>query len=116
MFGYIAAALAAGLGWALYDQNKKPSGTPLQNAGAMIFKPGQKIRFPLNQLPPNVVPPQMLATFNQVSASSLIVQVNGQQQPGMVSGNLIATDGPGGQIMMPTPLPVTLPAAGATAL
>src|SRR5882757_3840310 len=111
MFGYLAIAGLSLLGWALYDSNqpKKGGTTPLQNSlGGSPYQVGQKVRVPLNQMPANVIPAGMLAAFNQTASSSLIVQVTGIQ-PGVLQGNLLATDGPEGQIMMPTPLPIAFP-------
>jgi hypothetical protein len=113
MFAYLAAGAVALLGWALYDSNKPKTSntTPLSNAlGGQPYQIGQKVRVPLNQLPPNLLPATTLATFNQVGAQYLIVQVTGFL-PGAIKGNLISTSGNDGEIVMPAPVPVTIPNA-----
>jgi hypothetical protein len=113
MFAYLAIGALGLLGWALYGSNSPKSGgsTPLQNSmTGSPYQVGQTVRVPFNQLPPNTIPPAMMATFQQVQADGVKIKITAVQ-PGTLSGNLISTYGPGGDIMMPTPLPLTVPTA-----
>ncbi len=99
------------LGYKLYSDKPKTQTTPFQNAlNSQPYQVGQRVRVPLNQLPANTLNPTMLATFNQVGATSLIVQVT-RVNSGSIQGNLLSTDGPGGPIDLPTAVPLTIPNA-----
>lgn len=107
-----AIGIGAGLlGLKLITDSKPSSSTPLQNnMNAKPYQIGQKVRVPLNQLPANTIPDSMLATFNQVGTTVLIVQVTAVM-PGTIQGNLLSTTGPNGEIMLPVPVPITIPVA-----
>lgn len=118
MFAYLALGALGLLGWALYGSNTPKSGgtTPLQNSmTGSPYQVGQTVRVPFNQLPPNTVPPATMATFQQVRAEGVKIKITGVS-PGIVSGNLISTYGPEGDIMMLIPLPLTVPTAIITGL
>ena len=113
MFGWLAIAGASLLGWALYDNQKPKSGTtPLQNAASGVpYQIGQTVRIPLNQLPPNTIPPTALGTFNQVGVTAILLRVT-SVQPGFVTGTITTTEGPGGPIQVPAVIPaITVPIA-----
>lgn len=113
MFVWLALGAASILGWALYENNKPKAGgtTPLQNSlSGNPYQVGQTVRVPFNQLPPNTIPPKMFDTFQQVRAEGVKVKIS-SVNPGTISGTLVSTYGPEGDIQIPVTVPVTIPTA-----
>lgn len=112
MFAYLALGALGLLGWALYGSSTpKSNTTPLQNSmTGSPYQVGQTVRVPFNQLPTNAIPATMLATFRQVQTEGVKIKIT-SVSPGMISGDLISAYGPEGDIMLPTPVSLSIPTA-----
>lgn len=78
------------------------------------FQPGQRVKAPLSAVA-SLLPQPMLATFQSTGSVGVIIQVTAVTG-NIVMGNVVSTFDPNNDpIMMPTPIPVAVPANVVTA-